>query len=146
MIKKCFVITRCVDWGTGGLNSYQYSLNPNQIVDPRGLQVCYVAFPDMPIQTDTWVGETTWIGGHAGVLDYNNKGITRYYEYGRHSPNVPGLIARKGDNGNIRKVGMPNLVMGEDGKPTEDSMKKLQAELAKKRARDVVGVFLERNE
>lgn len=93
----------------GGFNGYNYPLNPAQKIDPLGLQVCYVAFPNMPIQTDIdWIGETTWVGGHAGVLVYHNKGITRYYEYGRYNRNVAGLIGHIGDD-----VGIPNLVMDE---------------------------------
>jgi len=39
----------------------------------------------MPI--DTGLGFiSTRLGGHGGVVTYDNKGSTQYYEYGRYKP------------------------------------------------------------
>jgi hypothetical protein len=54
--------------------------------------------------------------GHAGVLFINgNTGTTKYYEYGRYDPQALGLV---------RRVIIPDVKIGDDGRPTSDSMKK----------------------
>jgi RHS repeat-associated protein len=118
----------------GGVNFYGYPADPLGWIDPWGLDACYALFPDMPIAYNDAGNTSTWLGGHAGVLTYDKKGVTRYYEYGRYSPNSPGIVGAKlpKNEGNIRKVGMPNLTMDDKGNPTSESMDALKEELSKK--------------
>ena len=71
---------------------------------------------------------------HAGILGYDENGSTRYYEYGRYSPNRDGVFGQKlpSDQGNVRRVKIPDLVIGPDGKLTPDSLKKLQDALSRR--------------
>lgn len=115
----------------GGWNQYQYPLNPVQYVDSLGLAVCKVLFPDYPIEYSP--GKTsTWLGGHGGILGYDDKGVTGYYEYGRYAPSTKGIMGVKlpTDDGNVRKVSMPNLTMENDGSPTDESWSKLKESLS----------------
>ncbi len=116
----------------GGLNRFAYvEGNPLNGYDSDGLAACYVAFPDMPIEYAP--GKTTTrLGGHAGVLGYGPDGSTRYYEYGRYSPNSTGVFGEKlpAEDGNFRRLGIPNLKTGPDGKPTAASMEALKKMLA----------------
>ncbi|EGT0667907.1 RHS repeat-associated core domain-containing protein [Citrobacter werkmanii] len=115
----------------GGLNPYTYPLNPVQFVDPLGLAVCKVLFPDYPIEYSP-VKTSTWLSGHGGILDYDNKGVTGYYEYGRYAPSTKGVTGVKlpTDDGNVRKISIPNLTMGNDGNPTDESWNKLKESLS----------------
>ena len=115
----------------GGLNPYICPSNPVNHIDPLGLAVCKVLFPDYPNEYSP--GKTsTWLGGHGGVLGYDDKGVTAYYEYGRYPPSAKGVIGVKlpTDDGNIRRVGIPNLNIGNDGNPTDDSWRKLKESLS----------------
>ncbi|MFU2315195.1 RHS repeat-associated core domain-containing protein [Rahnella sp. PCH160] len=117
----------------GGWNLYGYPLDPVLGMDPLGLAACTVLFPDYPIEYAE--GKTsTWLGGHAGSLGYDKKGKTQYYEYGRYNPGAAGVIGSKlpSEDGNIRKISVPNLEIGSDGSPTEASMDKLLTSLATK--------------
>ena len=118
----------------GGLNSYGYvGGNPLGAVDHFGLAACNVLFPDYPITYSS--GRTsTWLGGHAGVLGYDENGSTRYYDYGRYSPNRKGVFGEKlpSDQGNVRRIGVPDLEIGPDGKPTSESLEKLQDALSRR--------------
>jgi len=52
--------------------------------------------------------------GHAGVLLIDNKtGFTKYYEYGRYD---------KDNFGMVRSYQVPNVVIGDDGRPTAESL------------------------
>ncbi len=71
---------------------------------------------------------------HAGVLLIDEKtGATKYYEYGRYSPNLKGIVGAKlpQDDGNVRKVLVPNVKVGKDGKPNPESLKKVYEFLSK---------------
>ncbi|MGO2258341.1 MAG: RHS repeat-associated core domain-containing protein [Hafnia alvei] len=116
---------------SGGFNLYSYAVNPVQFYDPLGLAVCKALFPDYPIEDSP--GKTSaWLGGHGGVLGYDNKGVTRYYEYGRYAPSTKGIIGSTlpCDDGNVRKVTIPNLTIGSDGNPTKESWNKLKKSLS----------------
>ncbi|MFJ2974565.1 RHS element core protein [Kluyvera sp. NPDC087067] len=117
----------------GGWNLYQYSLNPVQGIDPLGLAACKVLYPDYPIEYMN--GRTsTWLGGHGGIVGYDENGSTKYYEYGRYNPSLKGIVGVKlpTDDGNIRNVSMPDLVLDKDGNPTNESLEKLKAALSTK--------------
>ncbi|OAT32555.1 core protein [Buttiauxella brennerae ATCC 51605] len=117
----------------GGWNSYQYPLSPVTQIDPLGLDACKILYPDYPIEYMD--GKTsTWLGGHGGILGYDKNGTTKYYEYGRYAPGLKGIVGAKlsADDGNVRSISMPDLVLGKDGNPTDESLEKLKANLSKK--------------
>jgi len=102
------------------------SSNPLSYIDPLGLAACYVRFPDYPITYSP--GKTsTLLGGHGGILGYDASGRTRYYEYGRYSPDRGGVFGEKlpSSDGNVRRVPIPDLELDENGQPTPESLKKL---------------------
>ncbi|MBB1598516.1 hypothetical protein A9977_00520 [Variovorax sp. UMC13] len=117
----------------GGWNRFGYvDGNPLGAVDPAGLAACMVEFPDMPIDTGLGFSSTS-LGGHGGVLGYGSDGATRYYEYGRYPPNASGVIGERlpADDGNYRRLGVPNLKMGRDGEPTPASLDALKGALSR---------------
>jgi hypothetical protein len=86
----------------------------------------------MPIEYAA--GQTsTWLGGHAGALGFDSRGVTRYYEYGRYMPNSRGTIGEQlpADQGNFRRIGVPNLKIGPDGRPTPESLAALKEALSR---------------
>jgi len=116
----------------GGANRYGYvGQSPVMSVDPLGLAACYVLFRDYPVQYAE--GQTsTWLGGHAGILTYDENGVTRYYEFGRYSPRDQRIIGARSpqDDGNVRKQAIPNLTMGKDGRPSAASTQNLREALS----------------
>jgi len=66
--------------------------------------------------------------GHGGVvLVDENSGHTEYYEYGRYSPNGKGIVGEglPAKKGNVRRVPIPDVEIGDDGRPTPGSLKNL---------------------
>jgi len=66
--------------------------------------------------------------GHAGVLfirggSPHTKALTKYYEYGRYD---------KAEMGIARKVSVSDVRLGPDGRPTEKSLKRVLAQIARK--------------
>jgi hypothetical protein len=53
-------------------------------------------------------------------LSYDNRGHTRYYEYGRYSGS---------EFGEVRRQSVPDLTMGPDGQPTVESWANLRRRL-----------------
>ena len=105
--------------------------NPLSFVDPGGLAACLVIFPDMPI--DTGLGFTSIrLGGHGGVITYDNNGVTQYHEYGRYPTSLATGVGLPSDEGNIRRVSVPNLKIGNDGQPAPESLDALRKFLEKK--------------
>jgi len=86
----------------GGINACTYTGNrPIDIFDPLGLTGCIVNFPDYPVEYSP--GKTsTWLGGHSGILTYDSKGATSYYEYGRYSASKSTVgVALPQNEGNV---------------------------------------------
>jgi len=50
--------------------------------------------------------------GHAGILLFDDKGFTKYYEYGRYQT----------EQGEVRNYPVPNLSFDKEGNPTEESL------------------------
>jgi hypothetical protein len=79
--------------------------------------------------------------GHAGVLiirggSPHTKGLTKYYEYGRYDAAEMGIA---------RKVQVPDVVLGADGRPTRDSLKHVLAVISTKAGHGtpVQGAYIE---
>ncbi|WP_369952307.1 RHS repeat-associated core domain-containing protein [Ralstonia syzygii] len=118
----------------GQPSTYAYvDSDPAGSIDPEGLGACTVLFPDYPIEYVE--GKTsTWLGGHGGVVTYDDTGGTQYHEYGRYKPSLPGIIGARlpKDDGNVRQVTVPNLKIGKDGQPTQASLDALSRSLSEK--------------
>ena len=118
-----------------GPNPYAYvDGSPTTDVDPTGLGGCTVLYPDYPIEYAN--GQTsTLLGGHGGVLSYDNKsGSTSYYEYGRYNPESVGIVGEglPSSDGNIRRVPVPDIKFDKNGNPTTASMDALRRALSNK--------------
>ena len=107
--------------------------NPVRLVDPDGRDAIYIAFPDYKANGIPFTG-------HAGVLLINNKtGYTRYYEYGRYN----------GDKkGRVRSYKVSNVVIGKDGKPTNNSLNKVLKQISDNSGNhgDIEGAYILSNE
>jgi uncharacterized protein RhaS with RHS repeats len=103
--------------------NYVYN-NPTNAIDPNGKDGILIVFPDYKIDTETRMGRVGGLG-HAGVLLIDNKtGLTKYYEYGRYP-------TADGTKGVVRTYAIPNVVMGNDGKPTSKSLDKVLKAISK---------------
>jgi hypothetical protein len=92
--------------------------SPLDTFDPDGLGACKVEFPDYPIPVAGNYTIDGLGGGHAGVIGYDSNGVTNYYEYGRYPQNGAGNVgvSLPQDDGNVRKVSIPNVKVGPDVK------------------------------
>jgi RHS repeat-associated protein len=91
--------------------------NSINMIDPAGRDAIYVAYPKYRANGIPFTG-------HAGVLLIDNKtGYTKYYEYGRYDQKNKGLV---------RTVPISNVVIGEDGRPTTESLNKVMKQLSDK--------------
>ena len=92
------------------------------MIDPLGLNAIVIAYPDYSPQIpSSWplIGGTRPAEvGHAGILIFDEtNGFTRYYEYGRYTAHETGGIS-----GAVINYPVPNLVIGENGLPTQESL------------------------
>lgn len=114
-------------------NRYAYANNnPYKFIDPDGRDAVGIIYRGYKV--DTGLGFHAPLG-HAGVLLIDNKsGATRYYEYGRYNKEAAGVIGETlpTTQGNIRKFTTPDVKIGTDGKPTEESLQKVYKELSEK--------------
>jgi len=120
----------------GGINLFAYvGGDPVNLIDLEGLAGCKVLFPNMPI--DTGMGFTsTSLGGHGGILTYDTNGTTKYYEYGRYPASQAVGSGLPSDEGNVRRLSVPNLQLDKNGQPTPESLAALKEFLEKKAGKD----------
>lgn len=78
-----------------------------------------IAYPDYPVNTDSWYGNAQNVG-HAGALMISPTGVTQYFEFGRYPPG----------NGTTRKVPISNATIGANGKATPASLKPILRKLS----------------
>lgn len=90
----------------------------------KNSEAIYVTFPDYLIDTESFLGKISGLG-HAGVILINPVGSTRYYEYGRYA-------TKDGTKGRVRKITIPDVKIGDDGKATKKSLQKLLNYISKK--------------
>jgi RHS repeat-associated protein len=113
----------------GGWNRFVYADGDGiNSFDPYGLAACQVTFPNMPIDTGLGFSSAN-LGGHGGILTYDSKGATQYHEYGRYPASQATGVGLPADEGNVRRVGMPNLKFDKNGQPTPESMEALRKAL-----------------
>ncbi len=130
-------------------NRYAYANgNPYRFIDPDGRSAIEIEYKGYMVQTGTRLGRQPL--GHGGVLLINDKtGLTKYYEYGRYDAGDQGKGKRligeilAGNDGNVRKVDVPDVMIGKDGKPTEGSLKAVYSHLSKVagQGKPVKGIF-----
>jgi len=108
--------------------------NPINRIDPDGKDAILIVFPDYKISA---YGRRWSHLGHAGILLIDNEtGLTKYYEYGRYDPENKGWV---------RKITIPNVEIGENGKPTIESLNKVLSVISEKSGHNgrIEGVYIE---
>ena len=116
----------------GGLNRFGYADGDGiNGFDPYGLAACQVTFPNMSIDTGLGFSSTN-LGGHGGILTYDNSGATQYSEYGRYPASQATGVGLPAGEGNVRRVGVPNLKLDKNGQPTPESLAALKKSLEDK--------------
>ena len=110
---------------TPGESPYVYANNnPLIYTDPLGLDAIYINYDYYPVHVG---GSLRLPLGHAGVVAVDpNTGFTRYFEYGRYDP---------ANLGTVRSFPIPDLVMGENGLPTQGSLNNLYSFLSRSAGR-----------
>jgi RHS repeat-associated protein len=116
-------ITRDPLGEAGGINLYGFvGGNPVNWVDPSGLDAIYINYDYYPIETP--IGKLPL--GHGGVVAVDTKaGVTKYYEFGRYG-DKRGVVRGAPD------IEIPNVEIGKNGLPTQQSLGKLYEYLSKK--------------
>ena len=108
--------------------------DPVNYVDPDGRDAILIVFPDYKIRYN---GLKLPLLGHAGILLIDRKsGLTKYYEYGRYD---------EADKGIVRNRSIPNVIIGADGKPTQQSLKKVLHSVSKQSGDNgrIIGAYVE---
>ncbi|MCH4897203.1 RHS repeat-associated core domain-containing protein, partial [Marinilabiliaceae bacterium JC040] len=106
--------------------------NPINVIDPDGRDGVYIVFPD-------YKANGYPMTGHAGILLINNKtGLTKYYEYGRYDDEKKGVV---------RSYTIPNVVIGEEGRPTAKSLAKVMGVISSKsgKGKKIEGAYFKSN-
>jgi RHS repeat-associated protein len=107
------------------LNLYAYGRdNPLAYVDPDGKDAIAIAFPDYKPLTP--IGRVLPLG-HAAIVTIDKKGHTRYFEYGRYDKPRKG----KPQKGIAQERFVPAVQIGQDGKPTQQSLDNLLGYISK---------------
>ena len=111
---------------TPTVSAYAYCANnPINLVDPDGRDGIYINFPEYKIKV---LGKEQKHLGHSGVLLIDNKsGLTKYYEYGRYDDANFGIV---------RNLRVPDVIIGNDGKPTNESLEKVLKSISQKAGHD----------
>lgn len=106
---------------TGGVNTYAYARSqPTNLVDPQGLDAIHINYDYYPVNTG--LGFHLPLGHGAVVAVDPATEYTQYYEFGRYTDK---------ECGNVRRKPVPNVVVGPDGKPTQQSLAALYAFVGK---------------
>ena len=135
------------------ITSYAYCAgNPILLKDIDGRDAILIVFPDYSINIyNTPEIKIPFIRkniksrkintntvGHAGILLIDNKsGLTKYYEYGRYETN-------DGTSGKVRNITVPNVKIGKDGKPTNESLNNVLKTLSGEAGKNgrIVGAYV----
>ena len=89
--------------------------NPVNVIDPLGLDAIYINYDYYPVSTP--IGKLPL--GHGAVVAVDpSTGTTKYYEFGRYG-DPKGVVRGAPD------IKIPNVVIGKDGLPTQESLNHL---------------------